>query len=416
MSQIQKIPTPKAIPLWNNFTKKLLEPPPFSFNPCLFNFYKKHFNWKPYYFMLTNNDEVCAILPLVYTGKSWVSLPHFSYGGMLLEENSTPQLTSNIFNILITSITTTKLAPAFYTYNINNESHFPLPRGPGGGSPPKSDLRVSPLPLSRGPGGGSSPKQDILGNPLPLPRGPGGGSFPIRKDIRPGLLIRTLTKTNTNSTKTEKVTSILKLPSNKDDLLTMLSHNLKRKINKAKKSEITIKSGRLELLDDFYSIYSRNIHKLNSLNYGKGFIKDLFSTYEYGDIKIFVAYLNNSPIGSSLLAGYNGFYENIFFATSIKARKYYISDLLHWEMIKFSIDNNNNAPHSATNGVYSFGRSTINSGVHKYKSHWPITDHPIYHSSNMPNIRKQSWLQYIWRVIPYPISSPLGAKLIIHIY
>jgi hypothetical protein len=87
-------------------------------------------------------------------------------------------------------------------------------------------------------------------------------------------------------------------------------------------------------------------------------------------------------------------------------------------MIKFSIDNNNNnnAPHNATNGVYSFGRSTINSGVHKYKSHWPITDHPIYHSSNMPNIRKQSWLQYIWRAIPYPISSPLGAKLIKHIY
>ena len=323
--------------------------------------------------MLTNNDEVCAILPLVYTGKSWVSLPHFSYGGLLLEENSTPQLTSNIFNILITSITTTKLAPAFYTYNTNNESPFPLPRGPGGGS----------FPLSRGPGG--------------------------------GLLIRTLTKTNTNSTKTEKVTSILKLPKNEDDLLTMLNHNLKRKINKAKKTEVTIKSGGIELLDDFYQIYSQNIFKLNSLNYGKKFIEDLFSTYEFGELKIFVAYLNNIPIGSSLLASYSGFYENMFFASKLETRKYYISDLLHWEMIKLSIDNNN-LSNNKNNGVYSFGRSTINSGVHKYKSHWPITNHPIYHYSNMPDIKKQGWLQSVWAKIPYFISSPLGAKLIKHIY
>ena len=367
MSNLTFITPSTAMPLWNNFISSIPSITPFSFNPSLYNFYKKHYSWKPYYIMLTSKDEVCAIFPIVNTGKAWVSLPHFSYGGILYQEKCMETTESDITNTIITQITSSKLTPGFYNYN------FPLSTESGGG--------------------------------FPLRRGSGGGSF-----------IRTLTKTpNSNYTKTEKVTSLLILPSNKSDLLTILSQNIKRKINKAKKSQIIIKSGGLELLNDFYIVYSRNIYKLNSLNYGKDFIKDLFSTYEFGNIVIFVAYINNKPIGSSLLASYNGFYENMFFATSKESRKYYVSDLLHWEMISYSIKNNS-LSNNKTNGVYSFGRSTINSGIHKYKSHWPITDHPIYHYSNIPDIKSQGWLQSVWSKIPYFISSPLGAKLIKHIY
>ncbi len=310
--------------------------------------------------MLTSKDEVCAILPLVNTGKAWVSLPHFSYGGLIIDEKCKNTSLSIIIDHIIEQVESLNLQSGFYKLNTD----------------------------------------DNFGN---------------NEKLSHKYFVRTLTKPSANYTNTEKVTSLLELPSNESDLRAMLSHNLKRKINKAKKIDIIIKSGGLELLNDFYTVYSRNIHKLNSLNYGKGFIKDLFSTYEYGVVRIFVAYLNNLPIGSSLIASYNGFYENMFFATTPNSRKYYISDLLHWEMIKFSIENNN-LSNNKINRVYSFGRSTINSGVHKYKSHWPITDHPIYHYSNMPDIKRQSWLQSVWGRIPYFISSPLGAKLIKHIY
>ena len=36
--------------------------------------------------MVFKSGEVYAVLPLVDTGKAWVSLPHFSYGGILLKK------------------------------------------------------------------------------------------------------------------------------------------------------------------------------------------------------------------------------------------------------------------------------------------------------------------------------------------
>ena len=357
---MQKVKTNDAIQLYNSFVESLPAASPFSFNPSLFNFYKKHFNWQPYYILLTRRNEVCAVLPLVYTGKAWTSLPHFSYGGMLLNDNCCEELTSIIINGIIQEIITTKLETGFYIYNINKKL--------------------------------------------------------TNNNVSVNTFIRTLSRNNdTNFVNTSKVTSIIKLPESENILYNGLNSNLKRKINKAKKSEINIKSGGVELLDDFYRIYSRNIFNLKSLNYGKKFIADLISSYQYGDIRIFVAYINNSPIASSLLASYGGFYENMFFATKLESRKFYISDLLHWEMTKYSI-NNNNLSKNKDNVVYSFGRSTINSGVHKYKSHWPITDYPIYHYSNTPDIKTQRWLQTVWGKIPYFISSPLGTKLIKHIY
>ena len=360
MSQIQKISSTQALILWNNFTTELLSIIPFSFNPSLFFFFEKHFGWKPYYLILTKNNKPCGILPLVNTGKVWASLPHFSYGGLLLKENYNKEITSDIIVKLIQKISTNKLNPGFYNCNINNKL-----------SNNNNSIKT---------------------------------------------FIRTLESNNDNEYKvTNKVTSIIKLPRNNDALTKMLNSNLKRKISKAKRSEIVIRSGGLELLDDFYRIYSRNIFKLGSLNYGKKFIIDLFSTYEYGIIKIFVAYLNNLPIGSSLLAGYGGFYENMFFATAPESRKLYVSDLLHHEMINYSIENNNPSKNK-TNGVYSFGRSTQGSGVHKYKGHWPIVDYPIFTYSNISDIKNQNWMLNVWGKLPYTISSPLGAKLIKHIY
>ena len=144
-------------------------------------------------------------------------------------------------------------------------------------------------------------------------------------------------------------------------------------------------------------------------------------TYEYGEVKIFVSYKEGEVVGTAMLAFYNGFYENMFFATSSKSRKEYVSDLLHWEMINYCIKKNNTINiegenSSGRNAVYSFGRSTLFSGVHKYKSHWPVNDYPLYNYSNITDVRKSKWLSKLWALIPYVISKPLGGYLVKHIY
>jgi len=80
---IQEITQSQAFYHWNKFTFELPSLVPFSFNPSLFNFYRKYFNWKPYYILIFDSNKVLGVLPVVFTERSWVSVPHFSYGGYL---------------------------------------------------------------------------------------------------------------------------------------------------------------------------------------------------------------------------------------------------------------------------------------------------------------------------------------------
>lgn len=357
MSSLQKITSSQAILLWNTFLSTLPNPVPFSFNPSLFNFYKNHFNWKPYYILVFKEDEVCAVLPLVNTRKAWVSIPHFSYGGMLLKHGDKP------FSIekIIESISDKE--PGYY--RIDTE-------------------------------------ELISGN----------------SNTSKMIFIRSLKESApVNAVKSEKVTSIIQLPDSSEKMMDMLSSNLRRKIKKAEASDIKIKIGGKELVADFYNVYSKNIYYLNSLNYGISFFNDLIDRWNHGSANFFVAYADKKPIGAAMLLSYMGYYENAFFATLVENRKEYISDLLHWNMVTHCIKHKNETEYLENHiPVYSFGRSTVGSGVYKYKNHWPVTNYPLYNYLNFPDFRKNSWLLNIWAKLPFAIAKPLGAKLIKHIY
>ncbi len=362
MAQFKNLQNAEAQSLWGDFVVKSSELIPFSFNPSLYHFYIKHYNWEPYYFLIYKNYELCGLFPLVNTGNAWVSLPHFSYGGALFKKNCEPSISSGLIDHLVSEIKSSQLNQGFYKFEMDKNQFV---------SPEMSDK----------------------------------------------IFIRSLNKMNDEKfVKSEKLTSLLELPSGKDGLSELISANLNRKIRKATKTGISVKNGKLELLDDFYKIYSRSIYKLKSLNYSKRFCQDMFSTYEFGELEFFVAYKNNLPVGCSLLASYNGFYENMYFAVSAEFRKYFVSDLLHWDMINFSIEKNKIPENRKNQAVYSFGRSTASSGVHLYKSHWPVKDFPLYNYSNIIDIRKQKWKLKLWGLLPYTIAKPLGARLIKDIY
>jgi len=360
MLEILKIQNETAIINWNAFASGVSSICPFSFNPSLAVFYKNHFNWKTYYFLIYQNGEIRALLPIINTGKKYVSLPHFSYGGFLVS-NHKPELDSNkIIHSIINTLQRKNPESGFFKCKL----------------------------------------EDIQ----------------FDKKTKHKVFIRSLNNySNVEFIKSDKITSLLSLPKSTVLFSKAINSNLRRKIKKSLKTGVIVKSGGEELLNDFYNVYSRNIYKLKSLNYPKNFFLDLFSSYQNGDIVLFVAYLNDVCVGGGLMASYKGFFENLFFATNIDARKYYVSDLLHWNMINSAIEINSKEK-SNKHGVYSFGRSSIQSGVHKFKKHWPVTDYPLYNYPNMLKYNNYNLLPKLWGFLPYCISKPLGTKLIEHIY
>ncbi len=363
MSKTFRLAPSKAISLWNKFTLSQPHPVPFSFNPSLFHFFQHHFEWKPYYFLLYYNNEIRGVFPLVNTGKAWVSLPHFSYGGVLMKDDTPIVAKGLLIRMLINRIETTKIESGFYRYDIEKE-HL------------------------------------------------------LQENLTSRLFVRSLdNQQNNDFKKSEKVTGLMSLKGDLDTVFASLNPNLKRKIRKSLKNEWTIKKGGIELLDDFYTVYSKNIRHLKSLNYGKRFFADLSASYQHGTLKYFVVYKNKIPVGSALSASYGRFCENLYFATLPDYRKYYVSDCLHWQMIEdFISENNRFSPDQNQAMVYSLGRSTLFSSVYQYKSHWPVTDVALYKYTNISDLRNKSWILSIWAKLPFVITQPLGSKLIKHIY
>jgi len=352
MSQFTAISPSIALSLWNKFTSSLSVPVPFSFNPSLFHFFQNHFHWKPYYFFLYSEEKLVAVFPLVNIGKRWVSLPHFSYGGMVLNEN--PGLYAEIrIESFVISIEKEKINPGFFQVDIKN--------------------RLS------------------------------------RETLDRKLYIRSLHPVK-NELKYNKVSSIIHLPANENELFQQLTSNIRRKIRKAEKSNFSVNRGKQELLDDFYAVYAKNMHRLGSPAYGKRFFRDLINTYEFGEAHFFVIYKENKPVASSMLMSYYGFWENTWFSTRKDSQKEYISDFLHWQMIQYAI-----CQHAS---VYSFGRSDVKGSVFQYKNHWPVENTPVYEYAlnQRINIKNQKWLAGLWRKIPYPVAYYLGPGLVRHIY
>ena len=353
MIPLTKTPPSLALPLWNSFALSQPTPVPYSFNPSLFTFYQKHFNWKPYYFLLYRNNKVAALLPLVNTGKAWVSLPHFSYGGMLSQE-ALPE--GKIIQEILERISEGELSPGFYKINVEEI------------------------------------KKTDIANPRPLFI----RSFGNRHDE--------------HFTKSEKVTYLFEI-NDKQSAFKTLNSNLRRKIRKASKEDFEIRIGKTELLNDFYSVYLKNIQLLHSLHYGKSFFNDLFDVWDFGGIHFYVVYQKNKPVAGALTVSYQGFYENLYFSTLPEVRNSYVSDWLHWQMIQHALEQK-----TMENIIYSLGRSTEFSSVHQYKTHWPVTVVPLYYYTNLKTTAQNPFYRKILKLLPRLLIKPISPRLIKHIY
>jgi hypothetical protein len=347
-----KIPTNSATTYWDDLVQSNNAPATIAHNPHFFSFYSGFLSLSPYYFILKENEAAVGLFPIIKAGKQFISMPHFSNGGILylskiiLEEEK-------IIQQIVAGIETEKLEQGFYSAEISGLKNENLPTG-------KIETRG---------------EQPFFGNTI-----------------------------------SGKTRHFLFLEKTKEGQLAGFSSNLRRKISKAEKNGIEIKNGKEELLNDFVKVYQKNMHKLGSPAFGKSFFRALLQI-PGGNASIFVAYYFNKPIGAAFCLSYLGFFENIWFSTISKYNNLYPAYLLHWKMIECSIGQKMK--------IYSFGRSTTNSGVHDFKKQWQVYEKPLYFSKTFPgkfDLKNHKWLTKIWKVLPPLVVNKLGPFVAKRVY
>lgn len=205
-----------------------------------------------------------------------------------------------------------------------------------------------------------------------------------------------------------KVVSLLDI---REDPHARFSTNLRRKIRKADKNGFMVETGGIELLDGFYNLYAQHLRSIGSAALSKSWFRNLLNQYEGGFCGIFLLKKQGILAGAAFNLEYQGFFENCWLAVLKPFQHEYGTYALMNGMIHYA------RLMGAT--TFSFGRSTKNSGVHRFKQQWATRDLPLLWlktPANNINIRKHTWINKIWKILPWPLRKPLDAHLAKWIY
>ncbi len=205
----------------------------------------------------------------------------------------------------------------------------------------------------------------------------------------------------------------LSLPNESTALWDGLKPKVRNQIRKAQKYGFSVKWG-VEQIDQFFNIYSRNMHELGTPVHSKSFftmiIKELGNSAD-----ILTIYKDKLAVASMFLIKYRRSLSDPW-ASSLKEYLQYCPNMLmYWEALKWGTENGFEE--------FDFGRSDYGSGTFKFKTQWgcsPVNlDYIVV--PNLTDIKKpitslyknnkMKYLISIWRILPIPVANWLGPKL-----
>jgi serine/alanine adding enzyme len=214
--------------------------------------------------------------------------------------------------------------------------------------------------------------------------------------------------------KTQKVTFFLDLPDNADQLFAGFKSKLRSQIRRPLKENMYAKTGGLDLLDVFYSIFCNNMRDLGTPVYSKEFFKKILQHTPESSHIIVVYTSDHIAVGAAFLIGSKGRLE-IPWASTLRAyNRLSPNMLLYWEILKFAIDKGYKQ--------FDFGRCTKDSGTYKFKKQWGAIEKQLYWNyllppgESLPELNphnpKYKLAIAVWQKLPLFLTRLIGPRLV----
>lgn len=167
---------------------------------------------------------------------------------------------------------------------------------------------------------------------------------------------------NTQLETASKVSMLLKLPPSSDELLASFKSKLRSQINKAKKNGLYAELGTSEYhIDEFYTVFADNMHRLGSPVHSKSLFKNLAK--HYGDnMNLSLIKIGDKTIAAGIVLTINDRACIPWASTLFEYNKLSPNMLLYWSLLENLADSGCK--------LFDFGRSTPGEGTYKFKSQW----------------------------------------------
>ena len=212
---------------------------------------------------------------------------------------------------------------------------------------------------------------------------------------------------------TRKVSTVRSVSRDTEAMWKSLNSNDRRKVNKAAKSGLSAKAEGASALDDFYELYARNMRDLGTPVYPKRFFSEVLRAFPQ-DSEIVMVRLGGEPVAAALLLSFRDVIEATWMCSNWKYLSLQPNMLLYWTNIKVAGERGFR--------LLDFGRSTRDSGTHKFKQLWDTEDVPLYWaqwttegkivSDLNPNNPKFQLAVRLWTKLPLGLSKVLGPHIV----
>lgn len=213
--------------------------------------------------------------------------------------------------------------------------------------------------------------------------------------------------------RTDKVVQKLKLESDPEALWKRLKATVRNQVRKSEKSGLVVSDGGIELLDDFFRVYSHNMRDLGSPSHAKALFSAVLEAFPQ-ESRLYVVRHGSVAIGGGLTLA-NGETLEIPWASSLKEyNSFCVNHALYWRILEDAC--------RAGYRWFSFGRSTRDSGPHRYKKQWRPDEFPLHWcfigandgvaaSAAVPPQEKFGLASRVWSRLPVWLSRHLGPRI-----
>jgi serine/alanine adding enzyme len=223
---------------------------------------------------------------------------------------------------------------------------------------------------------------------------------------------------------THKVNMVLPLP---DDLNKIGAGNAKKRIKLRSQSQLAVRRskelnievlqrfGGVEIIDDFYAVFSEKMRDLGTPVQSKLFFIKML---EILPSELTVVYWNEKPVGCGFLFNHDhGTRISIPWASTLSSVNHLsINAYMYFNILQKCIEGRCEQ--------FDFGRSSVGSGTFKFKEQWGAIAQPSYwHELHLgskksligPSSDKESAVQKVWKLLPLPMANFLGPLLMKYI-
>lgn len=213
--------------------------------------------------------------------------------------------------------------------------------------------------------------------------------------------------------RTDKVAMILNLPGTPDELGKMIGSKRRSQIKRPLRENPTVLSGGLELLDDFYEVFTRNMHDLGTPPYAKKWFSAILEVFPE-DARLFVIYHKDEPVSCAFVIGFGDMMEIPWASTLKSVNHLSMNMLLYWEVLSSAINRGYKQ--------FDFGRSSKNSGTLRFKKQWGGEQVQLYwyywlkDNEPLPTLKpdnpKFSLAIKAWKKLPVSVTRLIGPAIV----